>query len=185
MKSEVAALLMILSFSFEACSTTYVLTKVPQQTPYYTTQYMSYGELMAKADGKVVTIVMRDGNQERGILSYATPDSIAWADFKTGAFHKAPTSQVHHLELSSNFAWEGGAIGLLLFTVPPLAAGAWGPQYPSRRDEPDYSSRPVIVILGMFGGVAGFGIGSQIKETAEFYVVPVAGQSKTKSDSTK
>jgi len=185
MKTNLVTLLIVLSFGIEACSTTYVLSKVPQQTPYYTTQYMSYGELMAKADGKVVTIVMRDGNQERGGLSYADPDSIAWGDSKTGSMRSVPTSQVHHLELSSNFAWEGGAIGLLLFTVPPLAAGAWGPQYPSRRDEPDYSGRPVIVILGMFGGVAGFGIGSQIKETAEFHVVPVAGQSKTKSDSTK
>jgi hypothetical protein len=197
MKTNLVTLVIIFSFSIEACSTTYVLTKVPQQTPYFTTQYMSYEELMAKADGETVTIVMRDGNQQRGILSYANPDSIAWAeigtdpgniawtDFTTGAFHKVPTSQVHHLELVRNFAWEGGAIGLLLLTIPPLVGGGWAPQYPSRHDEPDYSWRSIIVMGGVFGGVAGFGIGSQIKETQEFHVVPAAGQRKTKSDSPK
>ena len=185
MKTNLVTLVLILSFGIEACSTTYVLTEVPQQTPPFTTQYMSYVELMAKADGKIVTIVMRDDNQERGILSYANPDSIAWTDFKPGVFHKVPTSHVHHLELSSNFAWEGGAIGLLLFTVPPLATGAWGPQYASRLDEPDNTGRYLIVIGGVLGGGIGFGIGRLIRATKEFHVVPVAGQSKTKSDSTK
>jgi hypothetical protein len=185
MKTNIVTLVVILSFGIEACSSTYVLTTVPQETPYFTTQYMSFDELMARADGTIATIVMRDGNQERGILSYANADSIAWTDFKTKALRNAPTSQVQHVKLSRSFAWEGGAIGLLLCTVPLLAAGAWGPQYPSRLDEPDYSWRPIIVIGGVVGGLAGFGIGSQIKETQEFRVMPVDGQSKAKPDSTK
>ena len=62
MKTNLVTLVIILTFGIEACSTTYVLTKVPQQTPPFTTQYASYEELMAKADGKIVTVFRRDGN---------------------------------------------------------------------------------------------------------------------------
>lgn len=89
------------------------------------------------------------------------------------------------MNLYTNFAWEDGAIGLLLCTVPLLAGGAWEPRYPSRLDEPDYSWRAVIVIGGLFGGAAGFGIGTQIKATDEFQVVSLAGGDTTKSDSTR
>jgi hypothetical protein len=185
MKTHMVTLVIILSFGIGACSTTYVLTKVPQQPPPFTTQYMSYEELRAKADGKIVTIVMRDGNQERGILSCADPDSIAWADSKTGSTHSVPTSRVEHLELSRNYVWEGGTFGLLLFTVPPLATGAWGPQYPSRLNEPDYTGRYFTVIGGVFGGFLGAGVGAGIKHTDIMQVVPLAGGSTPKSDSTK
>jgi hypothetical protein len=182
MKANLLMIAIILSFALEACT-----------TPYFVTT----DELTAKTQGKIVTIVMRDGNQERGLLSYANPDSIGWAEIggdpdnipwtsvKTGAFLKIPTSRVLHVELTNNFAWEGGAIGFLLVTVPPLVAGGWGPQYPSRLDEPDYSGRSIIVIGGILGGVVGFGVGSAILGTQEFHVLPVAGPRKTKPDSTK
>lgn len=52
MKTNLMTLVIILSFGIDACSTKYVLTKVPQQTPYFQTQYLSYEELMAKCHGQ-------------------------------------------------------------------------------------------------------------------------------------
>ena len=180
MKATVVTLVLVLSFGIEACSSTYVLTTVPQQTPYFTTQYMSYGALMAKGDGETFTIVMTDGNRVRGSLVQADSASIAWIDATTRSIHKVPTFLVHHLELSRNYVWEGGTAGLLLFTVPSLASGAWGPQYHSRLDEPDYSGRYFTVLGGVFGALVGAGIGSAIRSTDRYMVVPVPSKTGTK-----
>ena len=68
MKTNLVTLVIIMSFVIEACSTTYVLTTAPQQTPYFTMQYMSFEELMAKCHNETITIVMTDGNRVRGTL---------------------------------------------------------------------------------------------------------------------
>ena len=182
MKTKLVTVLILASFGIESCSSSYVLSKVPQQTPPFTTQYKSYDELMEMADGKIVTIIMTDGHQERGTLLYATPDSVAWGDFRGGFVRGARTSQVDHLEYSTSFPWEGGAIGLLLLTVPFLVEGGWEPGHPSRLDEPDYTGRAIIVIGGLFGGAAGVGIGSQVHAKHEFHVAPPGGEGITKPD---
>ncbi len=185
MKTYLVTLVLILSFGIEACSSTYVLTTVPQQTPYFTTQYMSFDELMAKGHGETFTIVMTDGNRVRGTLVQADSATIAWTNSKAGSIRSIPISQVEHLELSRNYVWEGGAVGLLLCTVPPLATGAWGPQQPGGPNSINYDGRYFVVMGGVFGGFLGAGVGSAIRTTDIFQVVPFAGQSKTKSDSTK
>jgi hypothetical protein len=185
MKTNLVTLLIILSLGIEACSSSYVLTTVPQQTPYFTTQYLSFDELMAKGHGETFTIVMTDGNRVRGTLVQADSANIAWTDVTTRSIHKVPTFLVQHLELSRNYVWEGGTVGLLLCTVPPLATGSWGPGYPSKLTEPDYSGRYFTVIAGVFGGLVGAGVGNAIRTTDMFQVVPFAVQSKSKSDSIK
>ena len=185
MRAYMITLVLVLSFGIEACSTTYVLTTVPRQTPYFTTQYMSFDELMATGNGETFTIVMTDGNRVRGILVQADSANIAWSDVTLPLIHKVPTFLVQHLERSRNYVWEGGIVGLLLVTVPSLATGGWGPQYPSRLDEPDYTGRYFVVVGGVLGCFLGAGVGSAIRSTDIFQVVPFAVQSKTKSDSTK
>ena len=128
---------------------------------------------------------MTDGNRVSGILVQADSASIAWSDVTTRLIHKVPTFLVQHLELSRNYVWEGGTVGIILCTVPPLATGAWGPQYSSKLTEPDYSGRYLTVIGGVFGGFVGAAVGNAIRPTDIFQVVPVAVQSKTKSVSTK
>ena len=178
-------LLLVLSLGAEACSTTYVLTTVPQQTPYFTTQYMSYGELTAKHHDDFITIVMTDGNLARGTLVRADSATIAWADITTRTLHSVPTFLVHQMEVSRNYVWEGGSIGLLVLTVPPLAMGSWGPGYPSRLDEPDYTWRYLTVIGGVLGGSVGVGVGSAIRSTDTFQVVPIPWRSKAQSGPAK
>jgi hypothetical protein len=185
MRTSLVTLVLILSFGIEACSATYVLTTVPQQTPYFTTQYMSFDEMKAKGHGETFTIVMTDGNRVRGTLVQADAATIAWTDSKAGSIRSIPISQVEHLELSRNYVWEGVAVGLLLCTVPPLAAGAWGPQQPGGPNSVNYDGRHLVVMGGVFGGFAGAGVGSTITTTDVFQVPSIAGQSRMKSDSTK
>jgi hypothetical protein len=178
-------LVLILSFGIEACSSTYVLTTVPQQTPYFTTQYMSFEELMAKGHGETFTIVMTDGNRVRGTLVQADSASIAWTDVTTHLIHSVPTSHVQHLEFSRNYVWEGLTVGVLLGTVPPLLTGSWEPWQPGGPKSVNYFGRYLTVVTGVLGGFLGAAVGSAIRPTDMFQIVPVAGQTKTKSDSTK
>ena len=118
MKPSLEIIVVILSFGIEACSATYVLSTDPQQTPYFTTQYMSFDDLLAKGRGETFTIVMTDGNRVHGTLLRADSANIAWSDVTTHEIHKVPTFLVHHLELTRNYVWEGGTVGLLAGAVP-------------------------------------------------------------------
>jgi hypothetical protein len=185
MKTNIVTLVVILSFGIEACSSTYVLTTVPQETPSFTTQYRSFDELMAKGHGETFTIVMTDGNRVHGTLVQADSASIAWTDVTSRSFRKVPTFLVHHLELSRNYVWEGGITGVLLGTVPLLVTGSWEPSQPGGPHSISYFGRYLTVFGGVLCGFVGASVGSAIRPTDIFEVVPVAVQSKTKSDSTK
>jgi hypothetical protein len=185
MKTNLVTLVIIMSFVIEACSTTYVLTSVPQQTLYFQTQYMSYEELMAKCHGETITIVMRDSIRVRGTLVQADSATIAWTNPKAGSIRSIPTFQVEYLELSRNYAWEGGIVGILLGTVHSLLGGAWGPQQPGGPNSINYDGRYFVVMGGVLGGFLGAVVGSTIRPTDIFQVVPFAGGNTTKSDSTK
>lgn len=186
MKTDLVTIAIIFSFSLEACTTPYVLTTVPQQTPYWQTQNLSYDELMAKAKGEIVTVVTEDGYERRGILFQANPEFIEWADDETGTIWKVPTPTVRRVELSHNFLWEGGAVGFLLGTVPLIWAGWWAAsQVSGHQDSVESSGRIVVVLGGITGAVFGFVIGNWVKHTDEFQVHPVEGERTTRSDSTK
>ena len=185
MRTNLVTLVFILSFGIEACSTTYVLTTVPLQTPYFTTQYISFEELMAKGHGETFAIVMTDGNRVRGTLVQVDSASIAWTDVTTRLIHTVPAFLVQHLEFSRNYVWEGGIAGVLLGTVPPLLTGSWEPWQPGGPNSVNYFGRYLTVVTGVLGGFLGAAVGSAIRPKDIFQVVPVAVQSKTKSDSTK
>jgi len=185
MNMNLLTLVIISSCGIEACSTTYVLTKAPQQSLYFETQYISYEELMAKCLGETITIVMRDSNRVSGTLVQVDSATVAWIDAKAGSIRSIPTSQVEHLELSRNYVWEGATLGLLLVTVPALATGAWGPQQPGGPKSINYDGRYFLVTGGVLGGFLGAGVGSAIKHKDIVQILPLAGGSATKSGSTK
>jgi outer membrane lipoprotein SlyB len=186
MKSIPAVLAIVFAFALVGCSTPYTLTSVPRTSAYWQAQYISYGELNSKWEGRNIRIVLANGNEERGKFVHADSTSVAWIAEEFGVYEKIPITTVRRLVLSRNYPWEGAGAGFLIVAGSMVWSGWWAPgQEGMNPPETVYTGRYITVAGGVAGALLGAAGGSLITRTDEIQIVPVAGPSTSKSDSTK
>jgi hypothetical protein len=186
MKLIPVLLAILFPFALAACTSPYVLTNVPRTSPYWQTQFISYAELNSNREEWKIRIVLADGTEKLGRFVHVDSASVAWIDEEVGLYEKIPTPTVRRLELSRNYPWEGAGAGFLIVAGDLVWSGAWAPgQEGGNHPETSYLGRYITVAGGVAGALLGAVGGSFITRTDEIQVVPLAGQSTTRSDSTK
>jgi len=86
---------------FIGCSWSSVITDIHRESarePPYT----SYRELMRDCQDEIVTIVMRDGRRQEGILLQASPDSIGWLGRSDSVPQCSPSYDILRIERTSH-----------------------------------------------------------------------------------
>ena len=86
MKLNILAALVSAALALQGCGGSYMLRNEPQPEFIWPKEFVSYDELVTEANGVVVTIVLKNGQEVRGELVRMDADSMRWKDSESKAF---------------------------------------------------------------------------------------------------